>query len=69
MADGAGELLIIDDGVGFDPEHGIRENAYGLVGMRERADVVGAQLTIESRPELGTTIRVSTRPSAAPAVV
>ena len=69
VADGAGELLITDDGVGFDPEHGIRENAYGLVGMRERADVVGAQLTIESRPDLGTTIRVSTRLGASKAVV
>ena len=31
---------------------------YGLVGMRERADAIGAQLAIESRPGFGTKVAV-----------
>jgi len=53
-----GVLTISDDGRGFDPQRGVRDNAYGLVGMRERADVVGARLTVESTPGQGTTIKV-----------
>lgn len=52
------ELLIEDDGKGFAIGRGVRESAYGLVGMRERADVIGADLDIESRPGEGTRIRV-----------
>lgn len=52
------ELEVTDDGRGFETARGVRESAYGLVGMRERADVIGAQLLVESRPGNGTTIRV-----------
>lgn len=54
------ELRITDDGRGFDTARGVRDSAYGLVGMRERADVIGAQLIVDSRPGAGTTIRVVT---------
>ena len=54
------ELTITDDGRGFETARGVRESAYGLVGMRERAEVIGAQLTIDSRPGIGTTVRVAT---------
>lgn len=50
-------LTICDDGVGFDgtlPEVG----RYGLRGMRERATVIGARLTVHSRAGHGTTIEV-----------
>ena len=57
-AAGHGVLTIVDDGAGFDLASGVRETAYGLVGMRERADVIGARLKIESEPALGTTITV-----------
>jgi signal transduction histidine kinase len=53
------ELVVSDDGRGFDSARGVRDSAYGLVGMRERADVIGARLTIESRPGEGTTVRVT----------
>ena len=53
------ELVVSDDGRGFETARGVRDSAYGLVGMRERADVIGAQLTIDSRPGGGTTVRVS----------
>ncbi|MGI9596946.1 MAG: GAF domain-containing sensor histidine kinase, partial [Acidimicrobiales bacterium] len=58
VADGRGVLLVQDDGRGFDPALGIRGNAYGLVGMRERAASVGAILSISSEPGQGTTITV-----------
>lgn len=53
------ELTIRDDGSGFQPGSGVRDSAYGLVGMRERADVIGARLAIDSAPGHGTTIRVT----------
>lgn len=53
------DLIITDDGRGFETARGVRDSAYGLVGMRERADVIGAQMTISSTPGHGTTVRVS----------
>ena len=64
IADGKGVLSVSDDGRGFDPTQGIRGNAYGLVGMRERATSVGALLTISSKPEEGTVITVRSSQSA-----
>lgn len=58
VANGQGELVIVDDGKGFDTGGSIRDTSYGLVGMRERADVIGATLQIESERGVGTTIRV-----------
>ena len=59
VVDGSGfELSIRDDGRGFETARGVRDSAYGLVGMRERADVIGAQLLIDSTPGEGTTVRV-----------
>lgn len=52
------ELAVADDGRGFATARGVRDSAYGLVGMRERADVIGAQLVIDSEPGSGTTVRV-----------
>jgi two-component system sensor histidine kinase UhpB len=55
---GAGvELEVSDDGRGFafaEAEQG----GLGLAGMRERAMLVGGELTIESRPGRGTTVRL-----------
>jgi signal transduction histidine kinase len=49
--------LIEDDGRGFDPEVA-RDGGLGLIGMRERAALVGGRLTIESSESGGTTIAV-----------
>ena len=52
-------LIIEDDGVGFEQgQAGTGGSGFGLVGMHERAALVGAQLDIESRPGQGTTILV-----------
>ena len=58
VVDGQFELTVSDDGRGFDLDRGVRDSAYGLVGMRERADVIGAHIDIESEPGGGTTVRV-----------
>ncbi|MEM9562071.1 MAG: histidine kinase [Actinomycetota bacterium] len=55
---GLGHLSIEDDGRGFNPSHGIRGSAYGLVGMRERAASIGAMLTVASEPGQGTVVTV-----------
>lgn len=56
------ELVVRDDGRGFESAKGVRDSAYGLVGMRERADVIGARLLIDSTPGGGTTVRVHSGP-------
>lgn len=53
--DGRVAATIDDDGHGFE-ESGVREDALGLLGMRERLALVGGTLRIESSPEAGTTI-------------
>jgi signal transduction histidine kinase len=55
--DGSVVLLVEDDGVGFDPARSdLAAQGIGLLGMRERAGLIGAALEIESRPGEGTTI-------------
>jgi two-component system, NarL family, sensor histidine kinase UhpB len=52
------ELEVSDDGRGFAFDQS--ERGLGIAGMRERALLVGADLTIESRPGQGTTVRLRT---------
>jgi len=52
-----GVISVVDDGVGFDPEHE-PEGHYGLVGMRERATKIGATIKFESKVGVGTAITV-----------
>lgn len=46
--------VVEDDGIGFDPTR--LGEASGVLGMRERATLLGGSLTIESRPGAGTTV-------------
>ena len=57
IGDGHAQLEIRDDGRGMNTDTAARER-YGLVGIRERADAVGAHVTLASKPDLGTTILV-----------
>ena len=50
-------LEISDDGRGFAFDQS--EQGLGIGGMRERALLVGGELTIESRPDHGTTVRLN----------
>jgi two-component system, NarL family, sensor histidine kinase UhpB len=56
-AAGTVELTVADDGRGFAFEQS--EGGLGIAGMRERALLVGGELTIESRPGQGTTVRLA----------
>jgi len=58
---GSVRLRINDDGVGFDPAVAAKllsEGHFGLAGMRERVEMVGGHLTIDSSPGRGTTVDV-----------
>jgi two-component system sensor histidine kinase UhpB len=50
------ELLVQDDGGGFD-ERKVGAGA-GIRGMRERAVLIGAELSVDSAPGAGTTVRL-----------
>ncbi len=49
-------LEVTDDGRGFAIDDNGRTDSYGVTGMRERADAIGARLDIVSGPD-GTTVR------------
>ena len=52
-------LVVEDDGIGFDAsEPSVQERGVGLLGMRERAALIGADFQIESKPGDGTSIFV-----------
>lgn len=54
--DGAAEISVRDDGVGFDTAQR-RSSAHGLLGMRYRVEAEGGRFTLESTPGRGTAIR------------
>jgi signal transduction histidine kinase len=63
-------LIVEDDGVGFDrAAPGTVTHGFGLLGMEERAAMVGATLEIESAAGKGTTVllRMASRPTASAA--
>jgi two-component system NarL family sensor kinase len=51
-------LIVEDDGQGFDPAH-VPPGRYGLIGLNERAKLLGGRLQLESNPGLGTRIEVT----------
>jgi signal transduction histidine kinase len=58
-------LAVEDDGVGFNPRE--RGDGSGLVGMQERAGLVGGTLAIDSEPGAGTSVCLSIPLEGAPA--
>jgi signal transduction histidine kinase len=50
------QLNVSDDGAGFQPGR-VTEVTLGIVGMVERAGLVGGTLDIDSRPGNGTSLR------------
>jgi two-component system sensor histidine kinase UhpB len=55
VTDGVVEIVVADDGRGMDLD--APTAGFGLVGMRERAELVGGVLDIASAPGSGTTLR------------
>jgi two-component system nitrate/nitrite sensor histidine kinase NarX len=51
-------LEVRDDGLGFSPEDIPGLSQYGLRGMRERAELIGADFQIISQPQKGTIVRI-----------
>lgn len=62
--DGHVMLTVQDDGVGFTEQeeqealHTTESGGFGLIGMRERAAVIGGRCEVESRPGEGTSVSV-----------
>ena len=52
------QLSIQDDGRGFDPSR-VADGRHGIVGMRERVQMLGGSLQIESSPGEGTRVEVT----------
>ncbi|HEY9661554.1 MAG TPA: sensor histidine kinase, partial [Allocoleopsis sp.] len=57
-------LRIKDDGRGFEADNKTLSRGFGLLGMTERAENIGAQLSIESQLEQGTEVIVSVQREA-----
>jgi two-component system, NarL family, sensor histidine kinase DevS len=51
------QVTVHDDGAGFEPH--ATTGGFGLVGMRERAELLGGSLRIDSAPGAGTTVSAS----------
>jgi signal transduction histidine kinase len=53
-------LRVADDGVGFDVQAAVSATGggLGLTSMRERAEMLGARLSISSSPGAGTVVEV-----------
>jgi PAS domain S-box-containing protein len=60
QTDGYLNLIVEDDGAGFDADditrRDPRDQRYGLAGMRERAEIAGGSVTVESAAGRGTTV-------------
>jgi len=64
LDDKSAYLQVRDDGTGFEPEQfenlpTNRSEQYGLQGIRERLELVGGNMSLESRPTKGTTLMVT----------
>ncbi len=63
LKDGALELAVDDDGAGFRPDEALARAAtgrhLGLLGMRERVEMLGGRMTLRSAPGQGTSIGVT----------
>lgn len=55
--EGSHQISITDDGVGFDVE-GTKSAGIGLRNMKDRIDLIGGRLLLESEPGKGTTVKI-----------
>ncbi len=52
------QLAVEDNGAGFDPHVSTLSRGFGLISMQERADRIGGDLTILTKPGAGTKIHL-----------
>lgn len=52
-------LEIEDDGAGFDPDAESKDSGhYGLIGIRERVELLGGEFSMDSQPQEGTCLLI-----------
>ena len=56
LGDAEAQLCVADDGQGFVPS--TVDDGFGLLGMRERLELVGGSVTVDSSPGGGTRLRI-----------
>jgi signal transduction histidine kinase len=52
------EVVVGDDGRGFEPLGVVDKGGLGLLNMRERAERIGGSVAVDSAPGAGTTVRI-----------
>ena len=57
-ADGRIALRVSDNGRGFTPRDAPKPGSYGLLGVRERASLLGGEVAIDSAPGRGTIVQL-----------
>jgi signal transduction histidine kinase len=62
--DGALRIRVADNGRGFDASM-VGRSGYGLRSMAERAEMVGGELTVDTRPQDGTRVEILLRTGGA----
>ncbi len=53
------EMILADDGMGFDPAVLPVGGHYGLQGVRERVQRLGGEVAIDSKPQQGTRLKIT----------
>jgi signal transduction histidine kinase len=59
QSDGKVSISVVDNGQGFSPTDARKPKSFGLLGLRERAYLLGGDAKIESTPGLGTRVEVT----------
>ena len=52
-------LEVADDGKGFEADISTSEQKFGLQGMRERAELIGAKFEVKSAMDGGSMVQLS----------
>ncbi len=53
------EIMISDDGNGFDVDAAVQKNGMGLINIKNRAKMLGAQAIIQSNPGKGSSVSLT----------
>jgi signal transduction histidine kinase/ligand-binding sensor domain-containing protein len=53
------QIMVRDDGIGFDEISAVRLGHWGLTGMRERAERIRAEFEVKSHPNGGTVVTLA----------